>query len=64
MLGRRHRPLYLDSNADGLRWSFEGNVNIDADYWLDEVQFEDVSITDEEIDEVVKQEADKTQVGQ
>ena len=56
--------IYLDGNADGLRWSFEGNVNIDADYWLDEVQFDNVVITDDEIDEVVKQETDKTQVGQ
>ena len=45
-------------------WSFEGNVNIEADYWVDEVEFDNVVITDEEIDEVVKQESDKTQVGQ
>ena len=56
--------IYLDGNADGLRWSFEGNVNIEADYWVDEVEFDNVVITDEEIDEVVKQESDKTQVGQ
>ena len=45
--------IYLDGNADGLRWSFEGNVNIDADYWVDEVQFDNVVITDEDIDEVI-----------
>lgn len=45
--------IYLDGNADGLRWSFEGNVNIEADYWVDEVEFDDVVITDEEIDEVI-----------
>ena len=45
--------IYLDGNADGLRWSFEGNVNIDADYWVEEVQFDNVVITDEDIDAVI-----------
>ena len=45
--------IYLDGNADGLRWSFEGNVNIEADYWVDEVEFDNVVITDEDIDEVI-----------
>lgn len=45
--------IYLDGHADGLRWSFEGNVNIDADYWVDEVEFDNVVITDEDIDEVI-----------
>lgn len=47
--------IYLDGNADGLRWSFEGEVNIDADTWLEEVRFNDVTITDNEIDEVLGQ---------
>jgi len=56
--------VYLDGNADGLRWTFEGHVDIEGDSYSDNVEFNDVVISDEDIDEVIKQESDKTQVGQ
>ena len=56
--------ISIDGCADGLRWNYEGYVNIEGDTYSDEVRFNNVVITDEEIDEVVKQETDKTQVGQ
>lgn len=63
--GRDIEPyVYLDGFGDGLRWNFEGEVNIDADTWLEEVEFNDVSMDDDEIDAYIKEETDKTQVGQ
>ena len=56
--------VYLDGYSDGLRWNYEGHVSIEGETYSDEVQFNDVVITDEDIDEVVKEESDKTQVGQ
>ena len=56
--------VYLDGYSDGLRWNYEGHVSIEGETYSDEVQFNDVVITDDEIDEVVKEESDKTQVGQ
>lgn len=56
--------VYLDGYSDGLRWNYEGHVSIEGETYSDEVQFNDVVITDEDIDEVIKQESDKTQVGQ
>ena len=43
--------VYLDGHSDGLRWNYEGNVKIEGDSYSDEVRFDDVTITDEEIDE-------------
>jgi hypothetical protein len=56
--------VYLDGYSDGLRWNYEGHVSIEGETYSDEVQFNNVVITDDEIDEVVKEESDKTQVGQ
>lgn len=56
--------VYLDGYSDGLRWNYEGHVSIEGETYSDEVQFNNVVITDEDIDEVIKQESDKTQVGQ
>ena len=56
--------VYLDGYSDGLRWNYEGHVSIEGETYSDEVQFNEVVITDDEIDEVVKEESDKTQVGQ
>ena len=53
--------VYLDGYADGLRWSYEGNVSIEGDSYSDEVEFNDVVITDEEIDEVISEHTGKTQ---
>ena len=47
--------ISIDGESDGLRWSYEGYYNISPDYWLDEVHFNDVVITDEDIDEVLGQ---------
>ena len=47
--------IYLDGESDGLRWSYEGYTTIGPDYWVDEVNFNDVSIGDDEIDEVLGQ---------
>jgi len=43
--------VYLDGYADGMRWNYEGEVNIEGDTYSDEVVFNNVVITDEEIDE-------------
>lgn len=43
--------VYIDGYSDGLRWNYEGNVNIEGDTYSDEVVFNNVVITDEEIDE-------------
>ena len=56
--------VYLDGYSDGLRWNYEGHVSIEGETYSDEVQFNNVVITDDVIDEVVKEESDKTQVGQ
>ena len=45
--------VYLDGYSDGMRWNYEGNVNIEGDTYSDEVRFLDVTITDEDIDEVI-----------
>ena len=42
--------VYIDGYSDGLRWNYEGNVNIEGDTYSDEVVFNNVVITDEEID--------------
>lgn len=47
--------VYLDGYADGLRWSYEGEVSIDGDSYSDRVEFNDVVITDEEIDNHLSQ---------
>jgi hypothetical protein len=54
----------IDGHSDGLRWDYSGQVYVEGDTYADDIQFGDVVITDEDIDEVVKQESDKTQVGQ
>lgn len=46
--------IYLDGHADGLRWTYEGEVNVEGDTYADEVSFSDVTIADEDIDEYVK----------
>jgi hypothetical protein len=56
--------VYIDGHADGLRWTFEDRVSVEGDTYADDIQFNDVVITDDDIDEVIKQESDKTQVGQ
>ena len=43
--------VYLDGYSDGLRWTYEGEVSIEGSQYEDEVEFNDVVITDEEIDE-------------
>lgn len=43
--------IYIDGYADGLRWNYEGNVSIEGDSYSDEVEFGNVVISDEEIDE-------------
>ena len=45
--------VYLDGYSDGLRWNYEGHVSIEGDTYSDEVQFNNVVITDDEIDEVI-----------
>lgn len=56
--------VYLDGHSDGLRWNYEGEVSIESHAYSDEVRFLDVVIVDDDIDMVIKQESDKTQVGQ
>jgi hypothetical protein len=53
-------------DGSGFSWGYRGEVEIDGFdlQYCDPIEFDDVVITDEEIDEVVKQESDKTQVGQ
>lgn len=45
--------ISIDGESDGLRWSYEGYHTISPDYWVDEVRFNDVVISDEDIDEVI-----------
>ena len=45
--------ISISGESDGLRWSFEDYYSISPDYWVDEVRFDDVVITDEDIDEVI-----------
>ena len=45
--------IELDGYSDGLRWDYSGRVYIEGDTYEDEVQFGDVVITDEAIDEVI-----------
>lgn len=45
--------VYLDGYSDGLRWNYEGHVSIEGDSYSDEVQFNNVVITDEDIDAVI-----------
>ena len=45
--------VYLDGHSDGLRWNYEGHVSIEGDSYSDEVKFNNVVITDDEIDEVI-----------
>ena len=45
--------VYLDGYSDGLRWNYEGHVHIEGDSYSDEVKFNNVVITDDEIDEVI-----------
>lgn len=54
----------IDGHSDGLRWDYSGQVYVEGDSYAYNIKFNDVVITDEDIDEVVKQESDKTQVGQ
>lgn len=42
--------VYIDGYSDGLRWTYEGQVSIEGDTYSDSVEFNDVVITDEEID--------------
>ena len=56
--------VYLDGYSDGLRWNYEGHVYIAGDSYSDNIEFNSVVITDDDIDKVIKQESDKTQVGQ
>ena len=42
--------VYIDGYSDGLRWNYEGHVNIEGDSYSDNIEFGDVIITDEEID--------------
>lgn len=53
-------------DGEGFSWSFKGEVEVDGYdlQYCDPVEFEECLIRDEEIDEVIKQESDKTQVGQ
>ena len=43
----------IDGHSDGLRWDYSGQVWIEGDTYADNIQFGDVVITDEEIDEVI-----------
>ena len=45
--------ISISGESDGLRWSFEDYYSISPDYWVDEVRFDDVVISDEDIDEVI-----------
>ena len=45
--------VYIDGYSDGLRWNYEGHVSIEGDSYSDEVKFNNVVITDDEIDEVI-----------
>jgi len=47
--------ISIDGEGDGLRWSYEGYYTISPDYWVDEVSFNSVAISDDEIDEVLGQ---------
>lgn len=47
--------ISINGESDGLRWSYEGYQTISSDYWIDEVTFDEVSIDDDEIDEVLGQ---------
>ena len=40
----------VDGFSDGLRWDYSGNVYIEGDTYSDKVQFNDVVISDEDID--------------
>ena len=44
----------VDGFSDGLRWDYSGHVYIDGDTYSDKVQFNDVVITDEDIDAHIK----------
>ena len=47
--------VYLDGHSDGLSWRYEGEVHIDGDSYSDNIEFNDVVITDDEIDEHLSQ---------
>ncbi len=53
-------------DGEGFSWSFRGEVEVDGIdlQYCDPVEFEEGINRDEDIDEVIKQESDKTQVGQ
>ena len=56
----------IEGDSDGLSWTYNGDIYLDRHEleYADPMDWADVTITDEAIDEVVKEESDKTQVGQ
>lgn len=54
VIGSEIEPyISIDGDADGLRWTYEGYTTISPDYWVDEVKFDNVVITDDKIDAVI-----------